>query len=64
MEAYTEVYLLAKDNIDTTAYMSDYETQASLLNSELQELKPIRETARYEELFEAAMNDVYDAQEE
>ena len=64
LEAYTEVYLLAKDNIDTTAYMSDYETQASLLNSELQELKPIRETARYEELFEAAMNEVYDAQEE
>ena len=64
LEAYTEVYLLAKDNIDTTAYMSDYEMQASLLNSELQELKPIRETARYEELFEAAMNEVYDAQEE
>ncbi len=64
LEAYTEVYILAKDNLTTTAYMDDYENQVLLLNAELQNLRPIRETARYEELFEEAMNEVYKAQDE
>ncbi len=63
LEVYTEVYLTAKDSISKTAYQSDYADTISKLNAELTELKPIRETARYEEILAEAMKEIYDAEE-
>lgn len=63
MEYYTEIYLIAKDSIDKTSYRDDYIEQITLLEDELQQLKPIRETARYEEILTEAMKKIYDAEE-
>ena len=64
LEYYTEVYLTAKDSISKTAYEDDYKETISYLNDELVELKPIRETARYEEILAEAMQKIYDAEAE
>ena len=64
LEYYTEVYLTAKDSVSKTAYQDDYKETISYLNDELVELKPIRETARYEEILAEAMKEIYDAEEE
>ncbi len=64
LEYYTEVYLTAKDSISKTAYEDDYKETISYLNDELVELKPIRETARYEEILAEAMQEIYDAEAE
>ena len=61
LEYYTEVYLTAKDSVSKTAYEEDYKETISYLNDELVELKPIRETARYEEILAEAMQEIYDA---
>ena len=53
-EYYTEIYLTAKNSKETTAYQDEYEEITSLLLAELEELKPIRETKRYEEILEEA----------
>ncbi len=64
LEYYTEVYLTAKDSVSKTAYEEDYKETISYLNDELVELKPIRETARYEEILAEAMQEIYDAEAE
>ena len=64
LEYYTEVYLTAKDSVSKTAYQDDYKETISYLNDELVELKPIRETARYEEILAEAMKEIYDAEDE
>ncbi len=64
LEYYTEVYLTAKDSVSKTAYQDDYKETVSCLNDELVELKPIRETARYEEILAQAMQEIYDAEDE
>lgn len=64
LEYYTEVYLTAKDSVSKTAYQDDYKETVSYLNDELVELKPIRETARYEEILAQAMQEIYDAEDE
>ena len=64
LEYYTEVYLTAKDSVSKTAYQDDYKETVSYLNDELVELKPIRETARYEEILAEAMQEIYDAEDE
>lgn len=64
LEYYTEVYLTAKDSVSKTAYQDDYKETVSCLNDELVELKPIRETARYEEILAEAMQEIYDAEDE
>ncbi len=61
---YTEIYLIAKDSINKTSYLDNYLDEISKLEEELKELKPIRETARYEEILEEAMQKIYTAEEE
>lgn len=63
MGYYTEIYLTAKDSLSKTSYEKDYLETIELLEKELKELKPIRETARYEEIKEEAMIEIYDAEE-
>ena len=53
-EYYTEVYLTAKNAQEEIAYEDRYEEVTSLLLAELEELAPIRETKRYEEILEEA----------
>ena len=63
MEYYPEIYLTAKDSLSKTSYEDDYDKTVKLLETELNKLKPIRETARYEEIKEEAMLKIYDAEE-
>ena len=53
-EYYTEIYLTAKDTQGEIAYEDSYEELANILLAELEELAPIRETKRYEEILEEA----------
>lgn len=62
MEYYTEAYLIAKGTIDEVAYSDEYEENLKKLDNELKELKPIRETARYEEILEEGMKAITDAE--
>ena len=51
---YTEIYLTAKGTLDEVAYEDGYDELKDLLLEELEELAPIRETKRYEEILEEA----------
>ena len=53
-EYYTEIYITAKNAIEEVAYENGYEDQVNLLFADLEELAPIRETKRYEEILEEA----------
>ena len=53
-EYYTEIYLTAKGTQGEIAYEDSYEELANILLAELEELAPIRETKRYEEILEEA----------
>ncbi len=54
MEYYTEAYIIAKNTTDKNAYYSDYTKELNKLRKELETLKPIRETIRYEEILKEA----------
>ena len=64
IEYYTEIYIIAKDGIDKTAYLDEYNEIISVLDSKLKELKPIRETIRYEEILAEATKEINDAEAE
>lgn len=64
MEYYTEAYLLAKGSKDEQAYSDEYNEMTEKLDSELEELKPIRETKRYEEILQEAMDEINKAEAE
>lgn len=64
MNYYTEIYLIAKDSQDKTAYEDDYRESINNLYNELENLAPIQETKRYEEIKTEAMEEIYQAQEE
>lgn len=61
---YTEVYLTAKGSLKETAYEKGYEETTNLLLEELEELKPIRETKRYEEILEEATIEIRKIEDE
>lgn len=63
MDYYTEVYLFAAGASKMQSYSDDYNKKVSKLEDELLELKPIRETKRYEEILEEAMTKINDAEE-
>jgi putative ABC transport system permease protein len=63
-EYYTEIYLLAKDSKDQNSYYEDYNEKIDLLRSELEELKPIRETIRYEEIMKEANEEIIKVRKE
>jgi putative ABC transport system permease protein len=62
LDAYTEVYLLA----DTTAqpYSTQYNDFSAKLKDEIVLIKAARETARYEGVYNEAMDKIVDAQDE
>ncbi|HOO68258.1 MAG TPA: FtsX-like permease family protein, partial [Bacilli bacterium] len=64
LEYYTEIYLIAKGSKETNSYYDDYTEQIAALQSELEELKPIRETIRYEEILTEANNEIIAIKEE
>lgn len=53
-EYYTEIYITAKGSKSASSYYKSYDEEVSLLKTELTELKPIRETIRYEEILKSA----------
>lgn len=63
LEYYTEIYIIAKDSQEKTSYKDDYKEQIEFLRSELEELAPIQETIRYEQIKTEAMEEIYDARE-
>lgn len=64
LDYYTEIYLTAKGSLETTSYEDEYTEQISDLYQELEELAPIQETKRYEQIKKEAMEEIYDAREE
>ena len=57
-EYYTEVYILSKGSKEKNSYYNEYEKSIIPLKQELEELKPIRETIRYEEILLEANNEI------
>ncbi len=57
LEAYTEIYITANIK-DATAYSKTYEDIASEINDSLVKLKPYRENARYQEIYDEAMTEI------
>ena len=64
LDYYTEIYLLAEGTKDELSYSDSYDEIIEKVNKELQELKPLRETARYEEILKDAMDKVTEAENE
>ncbi|MDD2391515.1 MAG: hypothetical protein PHU94_01080 [Bacilli bacterium] len=57
-EYYTDIYILSKDSKEKKSYYVEYEKSIFPLKRELEELKPIRETIRYEEILKEANNEI------
>jgi len=53
LEAYTEIYLIAEMN-NAVAYSDEYNDLSAMLNDELVKIKPDREIARYDEIYNEA----------
>ncbi len=62
MDYYTEAYLIGVGSQDTVSYEDEYDEVLAPLLEELQELKPIRETLRYEEVLEEATAKIEEAE--
>lgn len=61
---YTEIYVTALNTKETMTYSDEYDNRIKLLEDELLQLKPIRETKRYEEILEKATNEIITAENE
>lgn len=57
-EYYTEIYIIEANSKEKNAYYEDYTTHIDLLRDELEQLKPIRETIRYEEILKEANEEI------
>ena len=64
LDYYTEIYLIAEGTKEEISYSLDYDDIIANVNKSLQELKPLRETARYEEILKEAMDKVTKAENE
>ncbi len=64
LDYYTEIYLLADGSKKVLSYSEEYDDIIDKVNKKLQELKPLRETARYEEILKEAMDKVVKAENE
>ena len=64
LDYYTEIYLLATNAKEELSYSDSYNEIIDTVNEKLQELKPLRETARYEEIIEEATNKIVEAENE
>lgn len=63
LEYFTEIYLIAKDSKDKTSYKDDYKEATEKLYKELENLAPIQETKRYEQIKKEAMEEIYAAKD-
>ncbi len=63
-EYYTEMYIIGEDSQDKNSYYDDYANQIEKLKNELEELKPIRETIRYEEILKEANDKIIEIKTE
>ncbi|NMA51223.1 MAG: FtsX-like permease family protein [Mollicutes bacterium] len=57
-EFYTEIYLLSDATKKKSSYYEEYNKALKPLKKELEKIKPIRETIRYEEILEKASNEI------
>lgn len=64
IDYYTEVYLIAKGSTERLSYSAAYDKEVEKLKEELDNLKPVRETARYEEILNTYMEEIYKAEAE
>ena len=64
LDYYTEIYLLVDGAKKVLSYSSEYDDMIAKTDQKLQELKPLRETARYEEILKEAMDKVASAENE
>ena len=64
LDYYTEIYLVAEGTKNELSYSDSYDEIIEKVNKKLQELKPLRETARYEEILKEAMDKVVNAENE
>ena len=64
LDYYTEIYLIADNTKEELSYSEEFDDIIDKVNKELQELKPLRETARYEEILKEAMDKIADAENE
>lgn len=58
LDAYTEIYLVAADADGTAAYSKDYDHAVLPLNDQLVKMKPDRENARYQEIYDEANEEI------
>ena len=63
MEYYTEIYLRDKNSINYVAYLPEYLDNINKLENKLKDLKPIRETIRYEEILKEATDKINEAED-
>ena len=54
MDYFTEAYIIGNDTKDVLSYEKTYDKKLEPILSDLKEIKPIRETLRYEEILEDA----------
>ncbi|HIT37708.1 MAG TPA: FtsX-like permease family protein [Candidatus Onthousia faecipullorum] len=64
LDYYTEIYLIAENTKEELSYSEEFDEIIEKVNKELQELKPLRETARYEEILKEAMDKIIEAEDE
>lgn len=64
LDYYTEIYLLADGTKEELSYSDSYDDIISKVNKKLQKLKPLRETARYEQILKEAMDKVAERENE
>lgn len=62
MDFYTEIYLVAKDAKEADSYDKEYDKKVEPLKKELEDIKPIREAIRYEEILKEAETKINDAE--
>ena len=63
LDYYTEIYICDKNSIDYVAYLEDYIEEINKLEEKLKDLKPIRETIRYEEILKEATDKINEAED-
>lgn len=58
LEAYTEIYVVGTGMENVASYSKEYESLAKKLNTELVDIKPVRENARYDKIYNDAKNEI------
>ncbi|MEG0799104.1 MAG: FtsX-like permease family protein [Bacilli bacterium] len=64
MDYYTEAYIIGKDTTKANSYYSDYEEKIKHIKEKIEQIKPLRETIRYEEILSKANEKINEVQKE